>query len=266
MRFLAFLSVCLPLISGSPVDTSRSDLSPRVVTSTEQPSCGVVGHKPDPMLTRSRKCRLVDCRELCSVVTGCQSYAESSARCLLFSPPVSEGFQQDPTSLYTLYDLDCSMPMYSTTETLPESTNGATTGLSTSGTEVAATSNAQPSSTAATFATELSTDLASASTSMFREMQEPRQQVNLLLAASTFSQHWRMELLNSNTISQWNVDPDNLEVTASWINTDGSTPPITLFVSESSNWIGMTGSMSAVQAAFQNQRYRRIKLVLELIS
>ncbi|KAG5745811.1 hypothetical protein H9Q69_007006 [Fusarium xylarioides] len=75
-----------------------------------------------------------------------------------------------------------------------------------------------------------------------------------------------MELLNSHTISQWIVDPDTLEVTASWINTDGSTPPITLFISESSNWMGMTGSLSAMQAAFPNQRYRRIKLVLELIS
>ncbi|PNP81156.1 hypothetical protein FNYG_05623 [Fusarium nygamai] len=169
MRFLAFVGVCLPLISGSPVDNSRSDLSPRVVTSIEKPSCGVVGYKPDPLLSRSRKCRLVDCRELCSVITGCQSHAESSARCLLFSSPAAEGFQQDSTSPYTVYDLSCSMTTPSTTETLPETTNSANTGVSTSGTEVATTSNAQPSSTAATFTTELSTELASASFSTFSE-------------------------------------------------------------------------------------------------
>ncbi|KAF4495358.1 hypothetical protein FAGAP_8502 [Fusarium agapanthi] len=169
MRFLAFAGVCLPLISGSPVDISLPELSPRLVTSTEQSSCGVVGHKPDPILTRSRTCRLVDCRELFSVITGCKSYAESNARCLLFSSPVAERFQQDSTSPFTLYDLDCSITTSSATETLPEATNSATTELSTSGTEVAATSNAQPSSTAATFATELSTELSSASTSTFSE-------------------------------------------------------------------------------------------------
>ncbi|KAJ0144836.1 hypothetical protein HZ326_12427 [Fusarium oxysporum f. sp. albedinis] len=57
-----------------------------------------------------------------------------------------------------------------------------------------------------------------------------------------------------------------VKVTASWINTDGSAPPITLFIPENSNWIGMTGSLSALQAAFPNQPYRRIKLVLEPIS
>ncbi|KAF5624424.1 hypothetical protein F52700_9591 [Fusarium sp. NRRL 52700] len=64
----------------------------------------------------------------------------------------------------------------------------------------------------------------------------------------------------------WTVNPDTLEVTTSWINTDGSAPPTTLFVPETSNWIGMTGSLSALQAAFPNQSYRRIKLVLEPIS
>ncbi|KAF5990525.1 hypothetical protein FBULB1_2 [Fusarium bulbicola] len=169
MRFLAFAGICLPLISGSSVDVSLPELSPRLVTSTEQPSCGLVGHKPDPILTRSRKCRLVDCRELCSVITGCQSYAESSARCLLFSSPVAEGFQQDSTSTFTLYDLDCSITTSSATEHPPEATNSATTELSTSDTEVAATSNKQPSSTAATFATEISIESASVSTSIFSE-------------------------------------------------------------------------------------------------
>ncbi|KAF5587275.1 hypothetical protein FPANT_6955 [Fusarium pseudoanthophilum] len=169
MRFLAFVVVCLPLISGSPVDNSRSDLSPRVVTSIEKPSCGVIGNKPEPFLTRSRKCRLVDCRELCSVITGCQSYADSKARCLLFPSPVAEGFQQDLTSPYTLYDLDCSKITSSAIETQPEATNSANIGLSTSGIEVATTSNAQPSSTAATFTTELSTKITSASTSTFIE-------------------------------------------------------------------------------------------------
>ncbi|KAF5694337.1 hypothetical protein FDENT_1203 [Fusarium denticulatum] len=147
----------------------RFDLSPRVVTSIEKPSCGVVGYKPGPLLTRSRKCRLVDCWELCSVITGRQSYSESSARCLLLSSPAAEGSQQVSTSPYTLYDFGYSMTTSSTTEPLPEATNSANTGLSTSGTEVAATSDAQPSSTAATFTTELSRELASASTSLFSE-------------------------------------------------------------------------------------------------
>uniref|UniRef100_A0A0D2Y0C7 Apple domain-containing protein n=1 Tax=Fusarium oxysporum (strain Fo5176) TaxID=660025 RepID=A0A0D2Y0C7_FUSOF len=163
MRSLVFVGVCLPLISGSPVDIPRSDLSPRLVTSIEQASCGVVGYKPDPILTRSLKCRLVDCQELCSATAGCQSYAQSSARCLLFSSPVAEGFQQDSTSPFTYYDIDCSTPMTSSTETLPETTDSVTTELSTSGTEVTATSNPLPSSTTATFITEISTELASAS-------------------------------------------------------------------------------------------------------
>ncbi|KAF5555889.1 hypothetical protein FMEXI_1356 [Fusarium mexicanum] len=165
MRFLTFAGVCLPLISGLPVDISLPELSPRLVTSTEQPSCGVVGHKPDPVLTKSRKCRLVNCRELCSAITGCQSYAESSARCLLFSSPAAEGFQPDSTSPFTLYDLEFSIPTSSTTETPPEATDSATIGLPTSGTEVASTSNAQPSSTATTFATDINAESASASLS-----------------------------------------------------------------------------------------------------
>ncbi|EWY83741.1 hypothetical protein FOYG_13534 [Fusarium oxysporum NRRL 32931] len=165
MRSLVFVGVCLPLISGSPVDIPRSDLSPRLVTSIEQASCGVVGYKPDPILTRSLKCSLVDCQELCSATAGCQSYAQSSARCLLFSSPVAEGFQQDSTSPFTYYDIDCSTPMTSSTETLPEATDSVTTELSTSGTEVTATSNPLPSSTTATFITEISTELASASIS-----------------------------------------------------------------------------------------------------
>lgn len=43
------------------------------------------------------------------------------------------------------------------------------------------------------------------------------------------------------------------------------TPPTILFISESSNWMGMTGSLSALQAAFPTQPFRRIKLVLEPI-
>ncbi|KAF5596437.1 hydrophobin [Fusarium subglutinans] len=438
MRFLAFTGVCLPLISGSPVDISLPELSPRLVTTTEQLSCGVVGHKPDSILTRSRKCRLVDYQELCSAITGCKSYAESSAKCLLFSSPVAEGFQQDSTSPYTLYDLECSMPTSSATETPPEATNSATTRLSTSGTEAAATSNAQPSSTAATFTTELSTELASASTSTFSEpitatttdhttyaesasasvssdvtstaialgsntgttitgdettttaggtttaslstptvyiirlvnpdestfgfvsstidfnrlsgLREKALEIQIsapepdatshldIVHAETFggltrlcavqsthntnadlgsdssffnylstctptgsltvkgppgsvpayiyhawsnwgslhgytlaaesaivSQHEERRLANTNATSQWTVDPDTLEVTASWINTDGSAPPTTLFVPETSNWIGWTGSLSALQAAFPNQPYKRIKLVLEPI-
>lgn len=45
-----------------------------------------------------------------------------------------------------------------------------------------------------------------------------------------------------------------------------ATPPTTLFISEGCNWMGMTGSLSALQAAFPTQPFRRIKLVLELIS
>ncbi|RBR09199.1 hypothetical protein FVER53590_08758 [Fusarium verticillioides] len=415
MRFLAFVGVCLPLISGSPVDTSRSGLFPRIVTGIEKPSCGVLGYKPDPFLTRTRKCRLVDCRELCSVITGCQSYAESNARCLLFSSSVAEGSQQDSTSPYILYDLGCSMTTSSTTETLPEATISARTGLSTSGTEAATTSNAQPSSTAATFTTELSTGLAFSSSSLSSEpitatttgltTDEVSASVSVSSDAtstaiipgsntettptgdattttageptttgsstptvyvirlvnpdeSTFgyvssavdhnrkygSKEDALEIqisppepgatsqieivhaelfggltrlcavqsthntnpdlgpdssfynylstctpsppgsppanvyhawtnwaeLNRYTLAAesaiWNIDPVTLEVTASWINTDGSTPPITLFISESSNWIGMTGSLSATQAAFPSQPYRRIKLALELIS
>ncbi|KAF5646400.1 uncharacterized protein FTJAE_2099 [Fusarium tjaetaba] len=421
MRFLVFVGVCLPLISGSPVDNSHSHLSPRVITSIEKPSCGVLGYKTDSFLTRTRKCRLVDCRELCSVITGCQSYAESSARCLLFSSPVAEGFQQDPESPYTLYDLGCSISLSSTPEIRPEATSSATTGLSTSGTDVTATSDAQPSSTAATFTTELSTELPSASTSPFSEpitatttgltteaenasasvssdvtstaialsantettttadattttVDEPAttssstptlyiirlvnpdestfgyvssaldhnrlygskedaleiqisppepgatSQLDFVHAevfggltrlcavqsthntnpdlgpdssfynslsactptgpltvagppgsppANVYHAWSNWAALNRYTLAAesaiWNVDPDTLEVTASWINTDGSTPPITLFISESSNWIGMTGSLSAMQAAFSGQPYRRIKLALELI-
>ncbi|KAG7425477.1 hypothetical protein Forpi1262_v013332 [Fusarium oxysporum f. sp. raphani] len=397
MRSLVFVGVCLPLISGSPVDIPRSDLSPRLVTSIEQASCGVVGYKPDPILTRSLKCRLVDCQELCSATAGCQSYAQSSARCLLFSSPVAEGFQQDSTSPFTYYDIDCSTPMTSSTETLPEFTDSVTTELSTSGTEVTATSNPLPSSTTATCITEISTELTSAypesaSTSVSSDITstaitlrsntettttgdattiaagesttatsstptvyiirlvnpdestfgyvstapghnrlsgpkeealeirisapEPGATSQLdFVHAETFGGLTRLCAVQSthnanadlgpdssfyNYLSTctpsppgsppayfyhawtnwaelhrytlaaesaiWIVKPDTLEVTASWINTDGSAPPTTLFIPETSNWIGMTGSMSALQAAFPNQPYRRIKLVLEPIS
>ncbi|KAJ4241125.1 hypothetical protein NW760_001414 [Fusarium oxysporum] len=397
MRSLVFVGVCLPLISGSPVDIPRSDLSPRLVTSIEQASCGVVGYKPDPILTRSLKCRLVDCQELCSATAGCQSYAQSSARCRLFSSPVAEGFQQDSTSPFTYYDIDCSTPMTSSTETLPEFTDSVTTELSTSGTEVTATSNPLPSSTTATCITEISTELTSAypesaSTSVSSDITstaitlrsntettttgdattiaagesttatsstptvyiirlvnpdestfgyvstapghnrlsgpkeealeirisapEPGATSQLdFVHAETFGGLTRLCAVQSthnanadlgpdssfyNYLSTctpsppgsppayfyhawtnwaelhrytlaaesaiWIVKPDTLEVTASWINTDGSAPPTTLFIPETSNWIGMTGSMSALQAAFPNQPYRRIKLVLEPIS
>ncbi|KAJ4050282.1 PAN/Apple domain [Fusarium oxysporum f. sp. vasinfectum] len=397
MRSLVFVGVCLPLISGSPVDIPRSDLSPRLVTSIEQASCGVVGYKPDPILTRSLKCRLVDCQELCSATAGCQSYAQSSAGCLLFSSPVAEGFQQDSTSPFTYYDIDCSTPMTSSTETLPEFTDSVTTELSTSGTEVTATSNPLPSSTTATCITEISTELTSAypesaSTSVSSDITstaitlrsntettttgdattiaagesttatsstptvyiirlvnpdestfgyvstapghnrlsgpkeealeirisapEPGATSQLdFVHAETFGGLTRLCAVQSthnanadlgpdssfyNYLSTctpsppgsppayfyhawtnwaelhrytlaaesaiWIVNPDTLEVTASWINTDGSALPTTLFIPETSNWIGMTGSMSALQAAFPNQPYRRIKLVLEPIS
>ncbi|KAL9562499.1 hypothetical protein ACKAV7_013582 [Fusarium commune] len=391
------------------------------VTSIEQPSCGVVGHRPDSILTRSRKCRLVDYRELYSVTTGCQSYAESSVRCLLFSSPVAEGFQQDSTSQFTYYDLDCSTPMTSSTETLPETTDSVTTGLSTSGAEVTATSNTQSLSATATFTTDMSTELASASTSAFSEtiattttylttdaesastsvssdiastaitlspntettttgdetttttgetttaslstptvyiirlvnpdestfgyvsttsdhnrLSGPREKALEIqisapepgatsqldfVHAETFGDLTRLCAIQSthsanadlgpdssfhNYLSTctstrsltvkgppgsppayfyhawtnwaelhrytlavesaiWIVNPDILEVTASWINTDGSAPPTTLFIPETSNWIGMTGSLSALQDAFPNQPYRPIKLVLEPI-
>ncbi|KAI1040389.1 hypothetical protein LB505_003500, partial [Fusarium chuoi] len=63
----------------------------------------------------------------------------------------------------------------------------------------------------------------------------------------------------------WIIDPDT-PVTASWINTDGSTPPTTLFISEGSNWMSMAGSLSVLQAAFPTHPFRRLKLVLEPIS
>ncbi|KAK2693465.1 hypothetical protein QWA68_007028 [Fusarium oxysporum] len=416
MRSLVFVGVCLRLISGSPVDIPRSDLSPRLVTSIEQASCGVVGYKPDPILTRSLKCRLVDCRELCSATAGCQSYAQSSARCLLFSSPVAEGFQQDSTSPFTYYDIDCSTPMTSSTETLPETTDSVPTELSTSGTDVTATSkNPLPSSTTDTFITEISKELASASISAssgtisttttdlttdpesantsvssditstaitlssntettttgdattmaagepttatsstptvyiirlvnpdestfgyvstapgHNRLSGPKEEALEIrisapepgatsqldfVHAETFGGLTRLCAVQSthnanadlgpdssfyNYLSTctpsppgsppayfyhawtnwaelhrytlaaesaiWIVNPDTLEVTASWINTDGSAPPTTLFIPETSNWIGMTGSLSALQAAFPNQPYRRIKLVLEPIS
>ncbi|KAH7192858.1 uncharacterized protein B0J16DRAFT_66568 [Fusarium flagelliforme] len=164
MRFLAVVGACLPLISGSPVDISRSDLSVRDIIKYE-PLCGVVGSKPNPIVTKSLKCRLVDCRELCSATSNCESYGKSRTQCLLFSSRAAESFRDDASSPFILYDLACPEITSSTAAVLPETTASLTASL-TSESGVTMSSDATTlSELPSTPTTELGAETSSESTS-----------------------------------------------------------------------------------------------------
>ncbi|ENH67380.1 hypothetical protein FOC1_g10007158 [Fusarium oxysporum f. sp. cubense race 1] len=307
MRSLVFVGVCLPLITGLPVDIPRSDLSPRLVTSIEQASCGVV-ELASASISASSGTISTTTTDLTtdpeSASTSVSSDITSTAITLRSNTEttttgdattIAAGESTTTTSSTpTVYIIRLVNPDESTfgyVSTAPGHNRlsgpkeealeirisapepGATSQLDFVHAEtfggltrlcaVQSTHNANadlgPDSS---FYNYLSTCTPTGSLTVKGPPGSPP--AYFYHAWTNWAELHRYTLAAESAI--WIVNPDTLEVTASWINTDGSAPPTTLFIPETSNWIGMTGSMSALQAAFPNQPYRRIKLVLEPIS
>ncbi|KAH6898068.1 hypothetical protein B0T10DRAFT_543103 [Thelonectria olida] len=120
MHFLTALAVALPLVSSLPADSSTSStgslqlnpplssLQTRVFV--EEPLCGLVGHdlhNPDSFLTKSFRCVVGDCADLCDSKPECKSYAVSSLGCALYAARVEGNFEENEDSHTTFYDKNC---------------------------------------------------------------------------------------------------------------------------------------------------------------
>src|SRR6185436_12738537 len=58
---------------------------------------------------KKQKLNLQECKAACQSTRGCQSFANSKDKCMLYTAPVQGNFRSDSSSPYKFYDVSCSL-------------------------------------------------------------------------------------------------------------------------------------------------------------